>query len=110
MKSITRGLNQKATYWAKTGKNGFNEPTFAAPVVVTCRWQDKTDLIRNTQGKEVASSAVVYVDRVLSAEGYLLLGANKNISNVRDSDAREIIAVNSTPSLNARKVLHKVWL
>ena len=104
----TKDFNQQATYWAPEANDGFGGKVFASPVLITCRWQDKTDLVRNTDGREVVSSAVAYVDRDLNTEGYLALGDFTGES--QPTAGTQIISKSSSPDLSNREVLLKVWL
>ncbi len=106
--AYTDGMHQTATYWPPTSNDGFGGKTFGSPVIITCRWQDKSELFRDHSGQEVRSSAVVYSDRVLEERGFLALGSFKDAAPVVGS--REIRSVGATPSLNADQQLNKVWL
>lgn len=66
-------LTQTATYWARSGHDGFRE-TYAAPVTIDCYWQDLTDMIRTGSGEERRSRAQVIVDRDVPEGGHLALG------------------------------------
>lgn len=110
MTPYTRNFNQVATYWAATTPDGFGGFNFSAPVLLACRWQDKRDLVRNADGDEVVCMSIVYVDRQLARKGWLVLGDMTGNPNPTPPDAQEIVALGSSPSLDATKVLFKVWL
>lgn len=120
MQAYTRGLNQLATYWAPGANNGFGGKVYSvAPEVIACRWQDKTDRVRDASGEVIVATSVVYVDRQLDVHGYLCLG---DVTDQVDSDGlldpedvtgsppQEIKATGTSPALDAASVLHKVWL
>lgn len=67
---------QTATYWSPPVANGWGGGSFAAPVEIACRWEDKTQLIRDRDGREVVSMATVYPDRELYEDGWLYLGSS----------------------------------
>lgn len=94
--TYTHNMPQTATYQPPVGQNGFGDPQFGAAVDVLCRWQDKADLFRDAQGREVVSSAVVYVAQVVEVGGLL--------------DGREIRNVALSPSLDGVTQLVKAWL
>ncbi len=109
MEIRTVDFNQVATYWAPLANDGFGGKTFDAPVLITCRFQAKVDLIRSSDGEEVASSHVAYVDRELADNGWLAEGdLTATLSPV--GVAHEILSRGSSPSLDGTEVLLKVWL
>lgn len=93
-------MTQTASYAAPDGQNGFGDPQFLAAVDVACRWQDKADLFRDSQGREVVSSAVVYVASEVEVGGTLDIG----------DGPREIRNIGKSPSLDGAETLVKVWL
>lgn len=72
-----RNLRQTATWWATT-PDGFGGDTFAAPIAIKCRWEDRNEVIPELAGlpatKEKISKAIVYVDRDMVIGDYLGLG------------------------------------
>lgn len=113
----TKDMRQVATYLPPGAPDGFGGVTLGAPDIIKCRWQDKAELFRSSEGQELTSSAVVYVDRMLEPRGYLALG---DFSGDVDSDgflslddvpgAREIRQIGTSPSLRVEDELIKVWL
>lgn len=101
----TRNLRQDATYFPSEGTNGFGDPLFGDPVAVKVRWQDKAELFRDTQAREVVSSAIVYVSQEVEVGGRLGLGTLTD-----PNDAREIRQRGTSPDLRNDKVLVKAWL
>jgi hypothetical protein len=49
-------MKQDLTYWAPLTKDEYNQLTYAVPVVIKCRWEDKSVLFRNAQGQEMTST------------------------------------------------------
>lgn len=110
MAPYTRHMHQTITYWSPDGIDAFGGRTFGAPLEIKGRWQDKADLFRDSDGREVVSSAVVYVDQDVELRGYLYLGSS-SASNPQTVDgAREIRNIGRSPDLGATQTLHKVWL
>ena len=105
MAIYTTGLNQAATYFPPAGQSGFGDPLFGAPVSVKVRWQDKADLFRDAQGREVVSSAVVYVSQDVEVSGRIGLGTLTDPAN-----AKEIRQRGTSPSRTASMELVKLWL
>lgn len=110
MTNYTRNMNQTATYWAVASRNAYNEATFAAPVQIRCRWEDKVVLFRDAAGRERVSNAVVYPEIPLALEGYLFLGTSASTTPRALSGAQEILQVGASPNLPGGLVLNKVFL
>lgn len=105
MAIYSRNMMQNATYFPPDGQTAFGEVQYGAAQSVLVRWQDKTDLFRDDEGRERVSSAVVYVDQEVAIGGRLGLGTMTDAA-----DAKEIRNVGKTPSLRGDKDLVKAWL
>jgi hypothetical protein len=68
------------------------------------RWEDKSVLFRDSQGREATSSAVVYVAQDVEIAGRIGLGS------AALDDAREIRQVHISPSLRNDERLVKAML
>jgi len=68
----TDNLRESITYWEPTEVDNFGDPSFAAPVGVKAKWEDRTELFINAEGREERSHSVVYVDTDLLKGGFLL--------------------------------------
>ena len=99
-----RNMTQAATYYPPTGQDGFGNLSFGPGEAVKVRWQDKADLFRDAQGREVVSSAIVYVDQDCAIGGKIGLGSASL------NEAREIRNVGRTPGLKGQRTLIKLWL
>ena len=73
---ILNNLKQDAVYWGPGvgDDDGFGNRTFAAPIAIKVRWEDKQQLALSADGEEFMSIATVYVDRELANQGWLFLG------------------------------------
>lgn len=100
----SRNMTQAATYYPPAGQNGFGDVSFGGGQSVMTRWQDKAELFRDEQGREVMSSAVVYVNQRCAIGGKI----GKDSAAV--DDAREIRQVGISPSLRGDTELVKLWL
>lgn len=78
--------NQAATYWYPTGNGSWGEPSWSDPQIIRVRWQDKTQLIRDKEGKEIVADAVVYTGKAIDLEGRLQKGEHAGNPG---ADARE---------------------
>jgi len=70
----TDNLRESITYWAPSGVDNFGDPSFAAPVTIKSKWEDRTELFIDAEGRETRSKSVVYVDTDLITGGYLFRG------------------------------------
>ena len=105
-------LNQTATYWAPGGSDGFGGVTFAAPILITCRWEDSKVLFRTASNEEHTSSAQIWPDRVLLEKGYLAQGDFTGTPSPKTlgTAAREIRSVNESPSVDGDEKMVKVYV
>lgn len=103
-------MRQTATYWAPGAPDVFGNVSFAVPVTIKCRWQDKADLFRDANGNQVVSSSVVYPDQAVEVQGYLYLGSSALADPRNEKGAKEIRQVGSSPNLRNTQTLNKAWL
>ena len=76
MSWTTENLRESVTYWAPSGVDNFGDPSFATPVTVKSKWEDRTELFIDGEGREQRSHSVVYVDTDLVIGGYLFRGTS----------------------------------
>ena len=107
---VERKLAQTVTYWGTPAPDGFGGLTFAAPVQMSGRWEERTELFVDASGREARSQAVVYAAQDVGVGGYLALGAFADPSPTAVSGAREIRAVHKSPNLRATRFVRKAWL
>jgi len=102
---------QKATYWAPSTLNEFGEQSFLAPVEIDTRWEDKTVLhIDMTTGKERRSEAILYLDSLISINGFIFKGISTD-TNPRDVDKAYLVrSFEDMTDIKGRKHTRKVWL
>lgn len=110
MPNYTRHMKQTATYWAPGSNDGFGGVSFSAPIQVSCRWQDKAELFRDAQSRELTSSTIVYPASPLERQGYLYLGISTEANPHNVDGTKEIRQIGSSPSLGNTETLNKVWL
>ena len=87
MKRIAR---HTAVYWGspKMNKDGVTE--FDLPVEIKCFWKGGSEMLVLRTGREINSMATVYVLEDLAEGGMLWLGTLEDLSNLEESDPREI--------------------
>jgi hypothetical protein len=104
-------LRQTATYWAPSGSTDrYGKPTLAAPVQVSCRWEDKTSAVISKKGEEIISKSRVYLIQDIDIDGFLFLGTSASTDPASIDDAHEIQAVSKTPDLSNLQSLTTVYL
>ena len=105
---IKRMRKQSAVWWAETGTDHYGERTFAAPVQIKCRWEDRVGEYMNAKGETSMSKATVYVDREMNLGDYLKRGdldSNTPGNPATDPLAMPIQAFDRIPDLKNREVL-----
>ncbi len=71
MTVLTRYLKEDVTHWTMTGTDGYGGFTFAAPIKVKGRWEDKAELFINEDNEQVVSAAVVFLGDDIAVGDYL---------------------------------------
>lgn len=105
MSYYSRNMPTVATYFSPAGQDGFGDLAYSSGQEVRVRWQVKNELIKDAQGRQVVSKAVVYVNDLVKVGGRLALGTATSAT-----DGEEILAVGVSPSLNTQQDLVKIWL
>ncbi|MFA5935008.1 MAG: hypothetical protein WC827_03935 [Candidatus Paceibacterota bacterium] len=119
---IRRVAVQTAVYWGSPVEDGYGGKTYADPVEIPCRWEEKVRLMTAADGSETKSKATVLVTQELDEEGYLYLGTLDSLDESgQDSDfilnpknieaAFEIIAKDRIPMIRSTTVfINTVYL
>ncbi len=112
---LTRNLKQTAVYWGSPQAGAHGGNTFAEPIEISCRWEDKQELIIDYHGDEIKSMATVYTDRVVVNGGFLMLGSfddlDSSAGTPEDNDnAHEIKMFESLPNVKATAFFRTAWL
>lgn len=112
---------QTAVYWTAPVANGWGGLTHNDPIEISCRWEEKTEMISRfgggRKGEELISNAQVFVTQDVVEEGYLFLGDLDDLSSSADNDpenidnAYKIIKFEKTPAVGApTKFVRKAYL
>ena len=80
MSILTAYQLQDATWWARGAPDGFGGFTFATPVALKVRWEQRTELATDEEGNEFVARSRVYLPQDIEVDDYLFLG----ISTVSD--------------------------
>jgi len=97
---------QTAVYWKYTGMDAYGNRAYVDPIEIEVRWDNQTELIRDDNGKEVASKAQVQVLQDLEVDSWLYLGSLSDfgspIPSPEDVDeAYKIIRTDKNPIFNS---------
>lgn len=103
-------LNQTATYWAPNTPDGYGGGTFPAPVTVTCRWEDTTEIVLDNKGVEAMARAKVFLETDLLSGGFLVLGTSTATDPRLVDGAWEIVRCKKIGSVQSQQFLRTVWL
>ncbi len=100
MTHFHRNLRQTATYWAPTNmRDAYGKITYAAPVQLRVRWEDRVELFRDKHGNDTHCKSKVYLSEKLHIDGYLLLGTSTAADPQTEALAFEIQMLSVTPDL-----------
>jgi hypothetical protein len=72
-KFIERVCVQTAVYWGYPVNDGYGSKTYADPVEISVRWEDKMYVVNDKDGKEIGADVKVLVTEDLDIEGQLCL-------------------------------------
>lgn len=97
IKFIEKVCVQTATYWGAPTSDGYGGFTFASPVSIMVRWDEKIEVFTDKQGKEYRSKAVVMTPDNIAEGGYLMLGISTSTAPRTLANAFEIRRVDRTP-------------
>jgi len=83
---------QTAVYWAPATKDGYNQTAFSTGVDVLVRWDDSTEKITNSRGKEIVSNAELMVPQSYGVEdeGYFYLGSLADLSAEQQANPKKV--------------------
>lgn len=110
---LHRMLRQEVTYWQSLAGGRYGNTTWRSPgKVIKARWEDKVEQVRNANGEEVESKAVVYVSgtQEMEEDWRLYLGCLPDSAPDDLSKAYVVIAVADSPSVRNKRSLRKIWL
>lgn len=100
MSFLARNLLQTATLWTRGSVDSYGDPTFAAPVSLLVRWEQKTELFINVRGEERRSNSIVFLDRDVSIGDFLFLGTSTATDPTAVLEAQQVQDFRKIPSLN----------
>ena len=105
---IPKYLKQQVTWWGTS--NGGYGPTFAAPLPIAGRWEDKVELFINEEGEQSTSKAVAYVDQEVAVGDYLYLGDSSAADPSQVAGAYRVRNFSKIPNLRANKFIMRAMM
>lgn len=102
---------QSATYWGAPVQSGYGGKSFGGPVIVKCRWEDRTEEFLDNSGQERISRAQVWTFDRLDDGGYLCKGDQTGVADPTSlSNAYEIKRSDEIPDLRGLHYERKAFL
>ena len=106
----TRAYTQDATYWGSPVSNGLGGFTYAAPVALKVRWEERQEEIITHGGEVKTSRAIVWVKQDLDTEGFLYLGTSTASDPATVHGAFKIQEFRKIPSIRGTSFERRAFL
>ena len=113
MTYYTDNMPHTVTYWAPGVSDGQGGITFdlITPVAVPCRWQEDVSVMRDAEGREFTSAAVVYIGQNVELLGWMAEGDHTGTNDPSEVEgAHEVRLIQRTSTLDGSLTLVKVTL
>jgi hypothetical protein len=114
---ITKNCVQDCVYWSTPVEDGYGGKTYADPIELKVRWEDKEQWIRLDDGNQISSRAIVYVLQVVEVEGVMYLGTLADLDSAEEEDPMSIDGAYTIKKFEKSPVLgsttqfaYKAWL
>lgn len=108
MSEFLNRRNDPATLWRVTGNDLSGDRTYAAPVSIKVRWEERSLVFTNSSGQDEMSTAVVWTPFDVFEGEMIALGTFTDAAPVES--AREIQGFVRTPHLINSSVERKAYL
>jgi hypothetical protein len=83
-KFIEKVCVQTAVLWTYSGSDGYGGSSFAAPVEISCRWEDYDQTMEDDNSVEFVSQATLLVTQDVKMNDFLYLGTLTGIASNPD--------------------------
>jgi len=110
MSILTLFLKQDITHWSLSGVDGFNEETFATPVVLKARWEDRASKVLNPEGTEIISNSRIYLAKDVKVGDYLFNGVTTTADPKSVLGACLVLNFRKVPDLFANDFERRAFL
>ena len=98
----------KATVWIPGERDDFGAPTWVERIPLDVRWEQRSRLFINQEGREVRSAATVYVQQFVPIGSYIARGQHS--SSVPVSAAWEVKDYREIDNLRATRTERRLML
>jgi hypothetical protein len=71
-----RKMKDTCTYWGAPTVDGYGTSSFAAPVTMSCHWENSIQEYLKDSGEEAVSNAIVFTASDVEIGGYLFQGTS----------------------------------
>lgn len=98
----------------------FGKPVLAAPIELTCRWEDTIEEVLSVDGEKTLTKAKVFVGQDVANRGVMIKGElgtitdqinpYNNVDTFGTPLAHRIIRYTSTPDIKYRKIVRIAYL
>ena len=110
MTFLTNNLRQTVTHWERNAVDSSFDPSFATPVTLDGRWEDRTIKFIGRGGGELDSKAVVYLGSDVAIGDYLFKGTSTTADPTTVTDAHEVMDFRSIPSVKNTSIERRAIL
>ncbi len=106
---------QTAVYWGNPVNDGSGGFVFDEPVEIKCRWEDKTQIVNDSDGSEVVSDSFILTNEDLDENGYLFLGTLDDLDSDEWDDpksksgAKAILSKSKIPMIKSTKEFVRLY-
>lgn len=107
---ITRAYTQIATYWGSPTSDGLGGNTYAVPVTLKVRWEEREEEFIDRNGETKVSNAIVWTSVDVDTLGFLYLGASTEADPTLVTDAFRILQFRKIPSLRGSQFERRAFL
>ena len=101
MSLLTRNYPHTISHWTKGAKDVYGKPAWSGPDTINGLWEDKIELIKDVNGREIISNASVFLLSLVAIGDFLFLGSAASAEDdpTTVTDAWEVMDVLVNTSL-----------
>ena len=101
MSLLTRNYPHTISHWTKGVKDVYGKPAWSGPDTINGLWEDKIEIIKDVNGREIISNASVFLLSLVAIGDFLFLGsaASGEADPTTVTDAWEVMDVLVNTSL-----------
>lgn len=92
LKFVSSVCVQTAVYWGNPTSDGYGGYSYDTAVEIDCRWDEKIELIRASNGEEVISRAQLLVTQDIDEGGIVYLGSLTDLTAGEIADPGTVVS------------------